>query len=245
MRRQKLGEPIEEEDLSEIDWADLPEVKIVVRQCDIRGGRLNDAVLPYALFERCDFTGCRFASADLSHAQFQQCNFFDANLRAGCDFSRAQLLGAQFDYCNLSMSRFIGTDMYGATLNRCKAPGVDFEDAVFVRKVGRQLIGRGALTECQLDMALFRDLELQDCNFESSSLRQADFSRANLSGANLRRADLTEANLRGSVLDKTDLRDATLNGFDLPGLKSYAGLKVSESGLGAVVASLGMRVFPG
>ena len=241
----RRGEAIEGHDLSGIEWNDLPDGRLVARDCVFEGARFAEAALEGAMFERCTFTGCKFGVASLSLAQFKHCTFFDTEEREGCDFFGTELAGALFERCNLSMCKFAGASLHNAKFVGCKAPGVSFEEARFARKVGRQSMTGGELTECNLEMASFRGVDLDDCSFEGSNLRSADFSRASLKGASLQRADLSEAVVSGASFENTDLRGASLSGFNLRQVTTYQGLKVSESEAGALVRGLGIRVFPG
>ena len=90
--------------------------------------------------------------------------------------SRLQLDHATFDHCNLTMSRFPRADLHAASFIACKAPGSDFEDADFSRRVGRNSVALVTFSECILDMASFRGAMLDQCNLEGSSLTQADFT---------------------------------------------------------------------
>lgn len=236
--------PIQDRDLGDIDWADLPGGALTFRRCELTGGRLTDAALDGATFDQCSFLRCSFASADLSDAKFQTCVFFDTDARKGCDFFAARLDGARFEGCNLSISSFANASLYGATLHKCKASGADFEGASFARKVARTAIAKGTLTDCMLDMANFSGLVLDGCDFSESSLKQADFSRTGLVEAHLRGCNLSAANVVGARLDKADMREATLDGLDLGSAQSFAGIKVSASTLSALAGPLGIRVFP-
>lgn len=241
----RRGEAIEGHDLSGVDWDDLPDGKLLARDCTIRGARFGEAQLEGAVFERCTFIACKFGAAELSMAQFKQSTFFDTEEREGCDFFGTELAGALFDHCNLSMCRFAGAHLYNSKFIGCKAPGASFEEARFARKVGRQSMTGGELRDCNLEMASFRGVELDDCSLEGSNLRSADLSRANFKGTNLQRADLSEAVVSGASFENADVRGAKLSGFNLRQVTTYQGLKVSESEAGSLVRGLGIRVFPG
>lgn len=239
----RAGDPIEG-DLSGIDWGGLPSGPVVVRNATIVRGDFSDAALSEAAFENVTFGLCRFQGADLVNARFSHCSFFDTGTRSGCDFSGAHLRAARFESCNLSTCRFVGTQLHGVMMQACKGQGADFEDASFLRKLGRLSVAGGSFIECALDFSSFRNICLDEVNFEGTSLRDADFSRSSLLGANFQRADLGGARLSGVQLDRADLRGAVLSGFDLTALKSFAGVKVTHAQLSALVGPLGVRVFP-
>jgi len=241
----RRGEVLEGFDLSNVEWDDLPEVKLTMRDCIVQGARFGEARLEGAVFERCTFTACKFGAAELSLAQFKQCSFFDTDEREGCDFFGTELVGALFDHCNLSMCRFAGAHLNNSKFVGCKAPGASFEEARFARKVGRQSMTGGELLDCNLEMASFRGVELDNCSLEGSNLRSADLSRASFKDANLQRTDLSEALVSGASFESADLRGAKLSGLNLRQMTTYQGLKISESEAGALVRGLGIRVFPG
>ncbi|WDR03388.1 pentapeptide repeat-containing protein [Devosia algicola] len=241
----RAGDFVEGHDLSAIDWRDLPSGDVRVRNCTLVAGDLLQAELNEAVFEAVSFTDCRFGGADLNNARFAQCSFFDSERRLGCDFADAQMRGASFADCNLSMSRFAGANLHAVHMQGCKASGADFEDASFTRKSGRSVAVFGKFNDCSLDYANFARVCVDDCDFDGSSLRQADFKRCSMVGTSLQRADLTGAILDQARLDNADLRGAVLSGFDVTALEGFAGIKLNESQLGAIVGALGIRVFPG
>lgn len=240
----RAGEAIVGEDLSGIDWRDLPRGQVKLRNCTLRDGSLTGAELSESLFEDVTFEHCRFGGADLVNAKFVRCGLFDSEARKGCDFADAQLRGAHFIECNLSLARFAGANLHAVTLERCKASGADFEDASFVKKSGRTSTVAGRFIDCALDFCNFRGVVLEDCDFAGSSLRQADFSRTALSRTGFRKADLAAAIIDEADMDGADLRDAGVSGLDLTRARNFAGLKVSQSQLGALVGPFGLRVFP-
>ncbi|WDR05719.1 pentapeptide repeat-containing protein [Devosia rhodophyticola] len=241
----RAGDFVEGHDLSAIDWRDLPSGDVRVRNCSLVAGDLLQGELNEADFEAVTFVDCRFGGAELTNARFSQCSFFDAERRLGCDFADAQMRGASFIDCNLSMSRFAGANLHAVHWQGCKGAGADFEDASFSRKSGRTVSVAGRFVDCALDYVNFTRVCLDDCVFDGSSLRQADFKRCSMVGASLQRADLIGAVFDQARLDNGDLRGAVLTGFDITGLEGFAGIKLNDSQLGAVVGPLGVRVFPG
>lgn len=239
------GKPIENADLSAIDWADLADGPLVARHCVFREASLADVDLAGAKFESCTFESVRFAGTNLTDAVFSRCSFFDPEAREGCDFSRADLEGAAFENCNLAMARFGLASLFDTSFKHCKAAGADFEGARFAKRSGgRVAVSRVQFIGTMLDMANFRQAGLDDCLFSECSLRQTDLRQVSFSSADLRGSDLSEANLNGTILDNTDLRGATLFGVDVTKLASFDGVKVSEDQLADIVRPLGIRVFP-
>lgn len=241
----RSGKPVENVDLSDIDWTVLPDGALNARHCVFRQTGLTDAELAGAKFTDCTFERTRFAGANLTDAIFSGCSFFDGETRVGCDFSRADLDGATFENCNLSTSRFGLAGLFGAVFKNCKAAGADFEDARFSKQAGSRLaVSRVSFLSTRLDMASFRGAKLDDCVFSECSLRQADLRQVSFASADLRNSDFSEANFNGAFLDNADCRGATLLGVDLTRLSSFEGLKVSSDQLTDLVRPLGIRVFP-
>jgi fluoroquinolone resistance protein len=240
----RASEIIEGEDLSGIDWRDLPSGQVRLRNCQLRDGALNGAELNESVFEDVSFLNCHFTGTDLVNTKFLRCVLFDGDARKGCDFADAQLRGAHFIDCNLSLARFAGANLHALTLERCKASGVDFEDASFVKKSGRNSVVAGRFIDSALDFANFRGVVLEDCDFAGSSLRQVDFSRTSLSKASFRKADLSAVIIDEADMDGADLRDAAVSGLDLTRARNHGGIKVSTSQLSALVGPFGLRVFP-
>lgn len=237
--------PVEDADLSAIDWSDLPSGALIARHCRFSGASFAEADLAGARFEGCNFERARFAGANFTDAQFSGCSFFDAEAREGCDFSRADLEGATFENCNLAMARFALAGLFDVTFKHCKAAGADFEDAHFSKTAGgRVAVSRVRFVSTILDMASFRQARLDDCVFTESSLRQADLRQVTAASADLRDCDLTEAILDGAILDNADLRGATVLGLDITKLASFEGTKVSAEQLADIVRPLGIKVFP-
>lgn len=239
------GKPIENADLSQIDWTDLAPGRIVARKCVFRESSMVEAELVGALFENCTFENVRFAGANLTDARFVRCALFNAVTRQGCDFSRADLENASFENCNLSTARFHLARLFDATFDKCKASGCDFEDAIFSRKGGGRIaIARVRFAMTLLDMANFRQGSLEECIFTDCGLRQTDFRQATLAGADLSGSDLSEAVLDGAMLDNADLRGATLYGINITQLAGFENVKVSSDQLSDIVRALGIKVFP-
>lgn len=239
------GQAVENADLSDIDWSNLPNGALVARHCLFRGASFAEAELAGARFENCSFEGARFAGANFTDAVFSASSFFDAEAGAGCDFSRADLEGAVFENCNLAMARFGLTSLFDASFKHCKAAGADFEDARFAKTAGGLVaVSRVQFIGTMLDMANFRHAKLDDCLFSECSLRQADLRQASLASADLRDCDLTEVNLNGAIVDNADLRGATVMGIDITQIASFEGIKVSAEQLSEIVRPLGIRVFP-
>lgn len=239
------GQPVENADLSAIDWTDLPNGVLHARHCRFVAASLADAELAKARFETCTFERTRFSGANLTDATFSGCSFFDPEAREGCEFSRADLEGATFENCNLAMARFGLASLFDTTFKLCKAAGADFEDARFAKTAGgRVAVSRVRFIGTMLDMASFRQARLDDCLFAECSLRQSDLRQISASSADFRDSDLSEANLNGAILDNADLRGATLMGIDITGIASFEGIKVSAEQLTDIVQPLGIRVFP-
>lgn len=239
------GRAIEDADLSQIDWEDLPSGSPVLRRCIFRDCSFAEADLSGARFENCTFERVRFPGTNLTDAKFTGCTFFDGESRKGCDFGRADLDGAAFEACNLSTCRFALANLFDASFKRCKAAGCDFEDAIFGKKSGGRLaVARVHFSGCMLDMASFRQAVLDDCTLVECSLRQADLRQVSLRNADLNGSDLSEASLNGAILENADLRGAILLGLDVTRLAGFEGMRISSDQLSEIVRPLGIRVAP-
>jgi fluoroquinolone resistance protein len=244
VRLAAAGDVIEDCDLADVRWRELPVPEVRLKGCVLTDGDLVEAELGDASFIECTFQRCSFASAILSGSLWQRCILFDPSPAAGCRFANGDLDGARFEDCNLSMCSFEGASLIGLSMKGGKATGADFTQASFTRRHGKKLVAAVHFSGVGLDLAVFPQLALDEADFEGSSLRQADFSGSTLSDAVFHGTDATEINVGGATLDRADFREARLEGVDLAAAKSFRAIKVSQSQLPALASSLGIRVFP-
>jgi len=152
-----------------------------------------------------EFYNCRFEKIDFSALQdegffpgkrFIDCEFLGANL------SNQNLLNSLFRSCHFNQSKLLG-------LNWCSARPP--EDLKFI--------------DCQMNLSVFQELDLEKTSFKGSSLREADFSRAKL-----QKALFEDCDLSGAVFNQADLRAASFRGavgyFVDPSITQLKGTKV-------------------
>lgn len=240
------GEVVENVDLAEIDWDDLPETALRFKGCRLSEKRLVEACLEEAAFENCCFVNVAFPRGNLREAVFTGCSFFDPEAGTGCDFSHANLEEAAFRRCNLATSLFKNASLKGAVFEECKAHGCNFKNARFSRTVGR--VGHSLtavhMLRSNFDFAQMAELTFDDCSLLGSSFREADFYGCSFIGADLSDSDLTGAQLDRCNFENADLRGASMDRFDFAEMVSIDGLKINHSQQSVLLAGLGIRVFP-
>lgn len=140
---------------------------------------------PFTLGDREGFDGCTFKDCDLS----------------GAELGGQELVDCRFVGCNLSNARLGGATLNGVAFAGCKLLGVDFAAC-------NRLLLRLEFSDCKLDYAGFRHLDLRRARFERCGLVDADFSEANLAGVKLADCDLAGARFSRTNLERADLTTA-------------------------------------
>jgi uncharacterized protein YjbI with pentapeptide repeats len=156
-----------------------------LRDCDLRGRKLDGTVMRHASLHNADCTGASFAGADFTSAAMIGANFGHAGLR------ETILRNADLYKADMNKADLVGANLVGANLNR----------ATLTESVAQRV----NLSEANCLGASFHRADLQ-----SAFLLGANLSRANLTGADLRRAELSRAILLGTVVADTNFTDAIL-----------------------------------
>lgn len=178
------------------NWrAEDPRIRPDLRDCDLRGRKLDGIVMRHASLHNADCSGASFAGADFASATMIGINLGRACLR------EANLRNVNLYKAGLSNSDLVESNLVGANLNR----------ATLADSVAQS----ANLSEANCLGATFQRADLQ-----SSYLLGANLSRANLMGADLRRAELSRAILLGTILVETNFTGAiigwtTFGGTDL------------------------------
>ncbi|WP_170123560.1 pentapeptide repeat-containing protein [Plasticicumulans acidivorans] len=162
-------------------------VPLKLQQRDLRGARLERAVLPLV---------------DLNRAKLQGASLIEAQLQ-GASLLGAQLQGASLDWAHLQGARLLGAHLQGASLLGAHLQGARLEDA--------QLQG------ARLDWAHLQGARLDVAQLQGASLLGAHLQGASLDGAQLQGASLIEAQLQGASLSGAHLQGASLDRAQLQG----------------------------
>ena len=219
------GAPIEDADLSAIDWKDLA--------CD------------EANFIRCRFIGCRFAHTDFRGATFEDCIFTDKAASKGSTLAFTELREARLLRCDLSFCHFDRSKLFDIKMDRCNLLGARFDHADFSHTIGRKVVPiKATLHRCNFEIASLAGVRLPQCDLSGSIFREADLTDADLTGAILRDCDLEKCELLRAKLAEADLRGAKIAGLNLLSLATMQGLKVSQDQQWMLLAALGIEVHP-
>ncbi len=219
------GRPVEDADLSNLDWKDAP--------------------CAGASFLRCRFVGCRFAHADFRGATFEDCVFTDKAAATGCTFAFSELHEARLIRCDLSFCHFDRCRLFAIEMDRCNLLGANFSNADFGHAYGRKMTSiKATFRRCNFEIASLAGVRLPECDLASSIFREADLTDADLSGAILRDCDLEKCELLRAKLAGADIRGAKIAGLNLLSLGSMEGMKISQNQQWLLLAGLGLEVHP-
>jgi fluoroquinolone resistance protein len=217
--------PIEDADLSHLQW--------------------NDLSCAGATFIRCRFIGCRLAHVDFRGATFEDCIFTDKSALRGSTFAFSKLREARLLRCDLSFCLIDRCKLFAIEMDRCNLLGARFNLVDFSQSFSRKLIQtRAAFHRCNLDVTNLAAIRLPQCDLSASSMREADLTGADLTGANLQECDLQECDLTSANLADADIRRAKIAGLNILSLASVKGLKVSAEQQWLLLAGMGIEVHP-
>ena len=145
------GAPVEDADLSHLEWKDFSCVG--------------------AKFVRCRFIGCRLAHVDFRGATFEDCIFTDKTALRGSTFAFSNLREARMTRCDLSFCLIDRCKLFAIEMDRCNLLGARFNNVDFSQSLSRKLVQtRAALRRCNLDVANIAAIRLPQCDLSGSSL---------------------------------------------------------------------------
>ena len=150
----------------------------MVEEKVFEGEDYTTSLLPKNEYELCVFKDCNFANSDISNITFTECEFVN------CDLSLTNIKHSVF-----SEVRFIG----------CKLLGLHFSDC-------DTLLMSMQFENCNLELAVFYDLNLKRTLYKDCKLTKADFSYANLNQSTFNNCDFKEAIFERTILTEGDLR---------------------------------------
>lgn len=177
--------------------------RAVLTHCDFSGLDLRGLD-----FSSGEFVACVFDGADLRGARFHAANIFggrfrDADLRAS-EFERADLRGAAFDQADLSDARLQGADLReGAVV--CTVASLPQKPRHSSFRGAR--LERTRLDRCRAKGGDFTDAVVHFADFSGADLRETLFHGAELIGAVLRGSRIAGADFRGAFCDDPVLRE--------------------------------------
>ena len=153
------GDPIEDADLSMVDW--------------------KDASCAEAKFIRCRFIRCRFAHTDFRGATFEDCIFTDKEASAGATFAFTEMREARLLRCDLSFCHFDRARLFDIRMERSNLLGARFTGADFSHSFGRKVVQvKAVIRKCNLDVTNLVGIRLPQCDLSGSSFREADLTDA-------------------------------------------------------------------
>lgn len=208
-------------------YASFPEAQISIKPTGwsgrdedvrlVRGPRLDEISLRYAVAP-----GVFLANARLDRADLRGSDFTEADLRAA-DLHKARLQLAVLDRARLSRANLQGAtlpstslldaDLRAANLSYSSLAEANLSGAVLWDSV----IFAATLRKATLFGANLESVDLRDSNLEQANLNQANLRGAHLWSTKLAGAQLREAQLQNALLIEADLRRAVLRGANLQG----------------------------
>lgn len=194
-----------------------------VEKAGFSGARLEQARLTDATF-----LGCHFTQADLSGAIldassmgesiFDGACFIQASLAvtsiwacrgASADFSHGRLAGVRIDSeCDFAQSRFVQTDLRGASLQKSGFRQASFNEAD---------LSDAFVCDCDLGDTTGWRIRAQRTDFKNSRFTNARWTAANLFEASFDHAVLENVDLSGSNLYAIETRTAFVRGVQVQG----------------------------
>ncbi|MDZ7845911.1 MAG: pentapeptide repeat-containing protein [Owenweeksia sp.] len=162
--------------------------------------------LPKGDYDQCQFINCHFSGVHLSNYNF-----------IGCDFNECDLSNVRLGGTGLKEVRFVKCKMVGTQFTECNPflLAIDFED-------------------CQLDFAVFNDLNLPGTSFMKCQLKEVDFSGANLNQVEFQGCDMENTHFENTKLEQADFRWARNFSID-PELNNLRKARFSKHNLSGLL----------
>lgn len=178
-------------------------------------------------------SGQDFTQNPLEQGEYLSCEFVN------CDFSNSALSGIKFiecyfKECNLSNTQINESSFQEVHFLDCKMIGLPFDTCKTFNFSIR-------FDNCQLNNAIFYQVNLKKCAFLECQLKEVDFGEADLSGIDLKACDLTNATFDQSKLLKCDLRDSYAFNID-PDNNIIKGAKFSQSEIQGLLRKYGIII---
>jgi fluoroquinolone resistance protein len=236
------GRPVSSLRISGDRWPELDCQGVSFADCVFERVHFSNPVLGDARFTNCRFVSCRFAHAELAGAHFEGCGFSGEDGK-GCSFAFSDLQRAVFGASDLRLAVFDRTELFAVEMRDCNLTGAKFAKVDFSRALSRKQIEiRASFLACKMDLADLSESKLPGCSLAGSRLREADLSGADLTDADLRDCDLFQAILDGAKLGGADLTGAEVSGLNLTTLAGFAGLRIGDDQMFALLDAMGVAV---
>ena len=238
----RTGEPVQALRMADDRWPELDCQGASFVDCTFERIQFSEPVFADAHFAKCRFVSCRFSHAELADAHFENCSFAGENAK-GCSFTFSNLQRVPFIACDLSLSVFERTELFAVEMRDCNLTGAKFSKVDFSRALSRrQIETRASFHACKMDLADLSEAKLPGCSLAGSRLREADLSGADLTDADLRDCDLFQALLDSAKLSGADLTGAEISGLNLTALADFAGLRIGDEQMFALLDAMGVSV---
>jgi fluoroquinolone resistance protein len=236
------GEPVQELRIVDDRWPELDCQRASFVDCTFERIQFSEPVFADARFANCRFVSCRFSHAELAGAHFEGCGFA-GEASKGCSFALSNPQRVAFIACDLSLSIFDRTELFAVEMRDCNLTGAKFSKVDFSRALSRkQIETRASFHACKMDLADLSEARLPGCSLAGSRLRETDLSGADLTDADLGDCDLFQAILDGAKLSGADLRGAEVSGLNLAALADFAGLRIGDDQMFALLDAMGVSV---
>ena len=179
-------------------------------------------------FENLDFSSISFKTAEYTDCVFTNCQF------VGVDLSACRFQDCTFENCDLSNAKVFETAFQDVQFKHSKLMGLGFDQC---RTFGLAI----SFEHCQLNHAIFYQVDLSKCRFTNCQMHEADLTEADLSGILLTQCDLTGTTFDQTNLQKTDLSDSFNFQID-PVTNSITGATFSRNSLEGLLMEYRIRV---
>lgn len=163
--------------------------------CNMKGARLDGAVLSGAVFYQCNLKAASFQSANLQGSAFNECILKDTTLRHSLC---AELTITKSYADGLDLSQATGesvslqqlTSFDGVCLEGAHLPGLSLSRVRADRLCGAGLFAPDArFLQCSFNQANLTHADLSRSSFRAVTLTASDFSDCRLSGASIIQVD--------------------------------------------------------
>lgn len=176
-------------------------------------GKGKTIEFPKGEYDSCHFIDCIFTGENISHFIFVECTF---------------------NQCDLSTIKVENTSFKDVKFVHCKMLGIQFEHA-------NPFLFQIEISECQLNLSSFYQVNLKSTIFNSCSLKEVDFTESNLSEVKLTNCDLSNAIFNQTNLQKTDFYSSYNFQID-PTNNNLKGAKFSKEGALGLLTGFSIKI---